>query len=107
VWRIVTHDSGDSKPFNPLTDPVPPRPDGPAPFFLKPSELPLLSQSTQLHGTPLYAALLDDQEDACRVIIRAGGRLSAEEARNPAAAAALKLLFERNRDLRPSYDKDR
>jgi len=56
VWRIVTHDRGDSKPFNPLTDQLPPRSDGPAPFFLKENETPLLNQGTRLHGTPLYAA---------------------------------------------------
>src|ERR1022692_336418 len=40
VWRIVTHDSGDSKPFNPLTDKLPPRSDGPVAFRLKENEMP-------------------------------------------------------------------
>jgi len=105
VWRIVTHDRGDSKPFNPLTDKLPPRRDGPAPFALKEDEIPLLNRPTRLHGTPLYAALLDNARDACSVIIQAGGRLSAEEVRDAAAAAALQGVFERDPDLRVAYAK--
>ena len=77
VWRIVTHDRGDSKPFNPLTDKFPPRREGPAPFVVKESEMQLLNRPTRLHGTPLYAALLMDDSDALSVIIKVGGRLSA------------------------------
>jgi hypothetical protein len=60
-----------------------------------------------LHGTPLYAALLDNAADACSVIIKAGGRLSADEERDPAEAAALQGVFERDRDLRFAYTKAR
>jgi hypothetical protein len=105
VWRIVTHDRDDPKPFNPLTDPLPPRRDGPAPFFLKEGEVALVNRSTRLHGTPLYAALLDNAGDVCSVIIKAGGRLSAEEERDPAPAAALQGVFERDPDLRAAYTK--
>jgi hypothetical protein len=104
AWRIVTHDRGDSKPFNPLTDKLPPRRDGPAPFTLKEGEIPLLNRPTRLHGTPLYAALLDHARD-CSVIVKAGGRLSAEEQRDPAAVAALQSVFERDPDLRVAYWK--
>jgi hypothetical protein len=107
VWRIVTHDRGDSKPFNPLTDKLPPRRDGSAPFNLKEDEMPLLNRSTRLHGTPLYAALLDNARDACNAIIKAGGRLSADEQRDPAASAALQGVFERDPDLRAFYSKPR
>jgi hypothetical protein len=99
VWRIVTHDRGDSKPFNPLTDPLPPRRDSPAPFFLKEDEMPLLNRSTRLHGTPLYAALLDNATDVCSVIIKAGGRLSADEERDPAATAALQSVKSHDRSV--------
>jgi len=103
VWRIVTHEPADSKPFNALTDPLPPR--GPVVFRLKTDEMPLLNRSTRLHGTPLYAALLDNAADVCSVIIRAGGRLSAEEERDQAAAAALQAIFERDGGLRLAYTK--
>jgi hypothetical protein len=105
VWRIVTHNRGDSKPFNPLTDKLPERLDGTAPFLLKDDEIPLLNRPTMVHGTPLYAALLDHAQDVCTVIIKAGGRLSAEEERDPAAAAALRGIFERDPDLRVVYNK--
>ena len=107
VWRIIKHDRGDSKPFNPLTDKLPPRRDGPAPFLLREDEMPLLNRSTRLHGTPLYAALLDNARDVCSVLIKAGGRLSADEERDPAAAAALQSVFERDGDLRSAYSKPR
>jgi hypothetical protein len=55
----------------------------------------------------LYSALLDPSRDACGVIIKAGGRLSAEEERDPAAVAALQDLFERDPDLRAAYPKAR
>lgn len=105
VGRIVTHNRGESKPFNPLTDKLPPIRDGPAPFVLKEDEKTLLNQPTRVHGTPLYAALLDNAQDVCVVIIKAGGRLSAEEERNPAATAALQAAFERDPDLRVAYNK--
>jgi hypothetical protein len=107
VWRIVTHERADSKPFNALTDPLPPRRDGPAAFRLKTDEMPLVNRGTRLHGTPLYAALLDNAADVCSVIIRAGGSLSAEEERDPAAAAALEKVFERDGGLRLAYTRVR
>ena len=73
VWRIVTHTGG-------------------SPFSIRPNELPLLNRATTLHGTPLYAALLDNRPDICHAIINAGGRLSASEQSDPAAAAALQSL---------------
>jgi hypothetical protein len=103
VWRIVTHDRGDSTRFNPLTDKLPPRRDGPAAFVLKEDEIPLLNRSTRLHGTPLYAALLDNAIDVCSVIIKAGGRLSAEEEHDAAAMAALQDVFEREPGVRLAY----
>jgi hypothetical protein len=100
VWRIVTHDRGPSKPFNPFTDRLPPT--TPA-FSLNAGELPLVNRATTLHGTPLYASLLDDAPDVSAAIITAGGRLSSEEDRDPAAAAALRSLFEREPRLRAVY----
>jgi hypothetical protein len=109
VWRIVTHDRGDSIPFNPFTDKLPPRRDGPArfllSFLLKEDEVPILNRATRLHGTPLYAALLDNAIDTCSVTINAGGRLSAEEEHDPAATAALQDVFEREPDLRLAYSE--
>jgi hypothetical protein len=107
VWRIVTHDRGPTKPFNPFTDKIPERSDTPPPFLLKESDIPLLSRATGLHGTPLYAALLDNANDVCAVIIKAGGRLSADEERDPAASAALQAVFERAPDLRSAYHSTR
>jgi hypothetical protein len=107
VWRIVTHNRGESKPFNPLTDQLPPRSDTPPPFVLKTSEVALLNRATQLHGTPLYAALLDNEPDVCGVIITAGGKLSAGEESDVAPASALRSLFERNPALKTAYDKAR
>jgi len=103
VWRIVTHQRGDSILFNPFTDKLPPRRDGPARFLLREDEVPLLNRATRLHGTPLYAALLDNSINVCSVIINAGGRLSAEEEHDPAAMAALQEVFEREADLRLVY----
>jgi len=103
VWRIVTHDRGDSSLFNPFTDKFPLPRDGPAGFLLKEDEVPLLNRATRLHGTPLYAALLDDAMDVCSVIIHAGGRLSAKEQHDPAAMAALQNVFERSADLLLAY----
>lgn len=107
VWRIVTHDRGPTKPFNPFTDKIPERSDIPPPFLLKESEIPLLNRATGLHGTPLYAALLDNANDVCAVIIKSGGRLSPDEERDPAASAALQAVFERAPDLRVAYHSTR
>ena len=107
VWRIVRHDRDDSKPFNPFTDKFPERSDTPAPFLVKEAEIPLLNRTTRLHGTPLYAALVDNANDVCGVIIKAGGRLSADEERDPAASGALQAVFERNPDLRATYNLTR
>jgi hypothetical protein len=108
VWRIVTHDRGsEPKPFNPLTDQLPPRSDTPPPFILRSSDHALLNRATDLHGTPLYAALLDNAPDVCAVIVTAGGRLSATEERDPGAAAALRNLLDRDPDLKSAYDKAR
>jgi hypothetical protein len=104
VWRIVTHDRGDSMRFNPFTDKLPPRRDRPAGFLLKEDEIPLLNRATRLHGTPLYAALLDNAIDVCSVIIRAGGRLSPEEEHDSASMAALEDVFAREVDLRLVYN---
>jgi hypothetical protein len=92
VWRIVTHNRGPSKPFNPLTDPIPERSSSPAPFVLTDSDTALLNRSTQLHGTPLYAALLDNATDLCAVLLKAGAQLSPEEQKDPAATTALRYL---------------
>ena len=60
-------------------------------------------KTARMHGTPLYAALLDNAMDVCSAVVNAGGRLSAEEERDPAAAAALQDVFERDADLRLTY----
>jgi hypothetical protein len=101
VWRIVTHDRGEPRPFNPFSDQLP---RSAQPFTLKPGELSLLNRATEVHGTPLYAALLDDSQEVCRAIITAGGRLSVEEARDAAAVAALEKLFQRDASLRAAYN---
>ena len=103
VWRIVTHNRGESKPFDPLKDPFPSRRDGPEPFVLKDSEIALLNRTTRVHGTPLYAALLDNATDVCRVIIKAGGRLSGEEERDPSASSALHSVLQSDAGLRAAY----
>jgi len=103
VWRIVTYAGASSEPFHPLTDGLPPRPDVRLPFVLEEDEIPLLNRPTRLHGTPLYAALLVNARDVGKVIIKTGGRLSAEEEHDPAAAAALENLFHGNGDLRLAY----
>lgn len=105
VWRIVRHDRGDSKPWNPLTEPLPPRNDTPAPFVIRPSETELVNRPTRLHGTPLYAALLDNAPDVSTVIIKAGGRLSQEEEHDPGASSALNALFEHTPELRTEYNR--
>jgi hypothetical protein len=107
VWRIVRHDRGDSKPWNPLTEPLPPRNDTPVPFIIRTSETELVNRTTRLHGTPLYAALLDNAPDVCAVLIKAGGRLSPEEEHDPGAASALRALFEHTPDLQTDYDRRR
>ena len=44
-----------------------------------------------------------DARDAYRKIILAGGRLSAEESRDPTAVEALQIVFERSPDLQRAY----
>lgn len=105
VWRIVTHKRGRSKPFNPLTDTLPRDAGGRPPFSLARDEMPLLNRPTRLHGTPLYAALLDHADEVCAVIVNSGGRLSQIEERDAAAAFALQRLFERVPGLRAAYTK--
>ena len=103
VWRIVTHNRGESKPFDPLKDPIPSRSDVPEPFVLKESEIALLNRTTRFHGTPLYAALLDDATGTCIVLIKAGARLSAEEERDAEASAALHRVLQGDPALRTAY----
>ena len=105
VWRIVTHSRGESKPWDPLHEPYPSRRDGPEPFVVRPAEFAMLNRPTRLHGTPLYAALLDNADDVCTVIVNSGGRLSAQEQNDPAASAALQSVFERNAALRSRYNQ--
>jgi hypothetical protein len=88
VWRILTR-----------------KRDGVTLFSLQRDEMPLLNKSTSLHGTPLYAALLQDGPDATEELIKAGARLSPDEERDPAAAAALSRTFERSPELRRVYQK--
>ena len=88
VWRILTR-----------------RRDGVTLFTVHQDELPLLNRPTALHGTPLYAALLQDAPDAYTAIIKAGGRLSSDEERDPAAAAALEKVLARDFDLKRTYAK--
>ncbi len=106
VWRIVTHDRG-AKPFDPFTDKFPERSGTPPPFLVKATDIPLLNRTTRLHGTPLYAALLDSANDVCSVIVKTGGRLSLDEERDPAASAALQAVFERAPELRATYNLTR
>lgn len=102
VWRIVTHDRGPSKPFRPLVDTLP-RPGTEPAFVIRGDEAALLNRATQLHGTPLYAALLDKAADVAGVVIRAGGRLSAGEEQDAAVTAALRSFFEQNPELEGVY----
>jgi hypothetical protein len=90
VWRILTR-----------------KRDGTTLFKLRKDEIPLLDTSTQLHGTPLYAALLQDGPDAYRELIEAGARLSPEEQRDTAAAGSLARVFEHDEDLRYAYRRAR
>jgi hypothetical protein len=89
VWRILTR-----------------KRDGVTPFFIRKEEIPLVNVSTELHGTPLYAALLQDGPDAYTEVIRAGGRLSAEEEKDPATQAALAKVLATG-GLRSEYEKAR
>jgi hypothetical protein len=107
VWRIVTHNRSEPKPWDPLHDPLPPRRDGPEPFVVRPAEFAMLNRPTRLHGTPLYAALLDNAADVCAVVITSGGRLSAQEQSDRAASAALQSVFERNAGLQSRYNQAR
>ena len=92
VWRIVTH-GGDPRPFRALTDKWPPVGNGSLPFDLKEEDLALLNRPTRLHGTPLYASLLDNAFDVSVVLIKAGGRLSAGEEQDISSSRALHDLF--------------
>jgi hypothetical protein len=85
VWRILTRQRGREL------------------FTIRTEEIPFLNQGTQLHGTPLYAALLADAPDVFRELINAGARLSEDEEREPAAAASLEKMFERAPELRIVY----
>jgi hypothetical protein len=90
VWRILTR-----------------KRDGVTIFTLQPEDKPLLNTSTKLHGTPLYAALLQDAPDAISAVVNAGGRLSASEERDPAASAALQHVLAKDASVRWSYGRAR
>jgi hypothetical protein len=87
VWRILTR-----------------RRDGVTPFVTRNKELPLVNVSTELHGTPLYAALLPDAPDAYTEVIEAGGRLSAQEKKDLATRQALQRALNTHK-LRSEYEK--
>ena len=88
VWRILTRQR-----------------DGVTLFMLRPDERPLLNQPTKLHGTPLYAALLEDAPDAETELIKAGAHLSPEEERDPAASATLQRILTNDLELQRAYSK--
>jgi hypothetical protein len=73
VWRIRNREVQSRHPFTLLED-----------------EVPLLNTPTRRYGTPLWAALSNMDEALAVNLIEAGARLSPEEARDPAGAAALK-----------------
>ena len=74
-------------------------------FMLQLDELPLLNQPTKLHGTPLYAAMLEDGPDAITELIKAGAHLSPEEERDPAASATLQRILSNDSELQRAYSK--
>src|SRR5579872_1203762 len=88
VWRIITR-----------------KRDGTNLFLLRKEEIPLLNTPTELHGTPLYAALLEDAPDAYRELIKAGGRLSASEEQDPAAQASLQRVLQSDFELKTQYGR--
>ena len=88
VWRILTR-----------------KRDGVTLFMLRPDEMPLLNQPTKLHGTPLYAALLEDGPDAWTELIKAGAHLSPEEESDPAASASLMKILSSDLELHRAYAK--
>jgi hypothetical protein len=88
VWRILTRQR-----------------DGMTLFTLHPDEIPLLNQPTKLHGTPLYAALLEDGPDAWTALIKAGAHLSPEEESDPAASASLQHILSNDLELQRAYSK--
>jgi len=88
VWRILTR-----------------KRDGVTLFSLHKDEIPLLNKSTELHGTPLYAALTEDGRDAYAELINAGARLSREEERDVAASQALSRAFGIFPELQSAYEK--
>jgi hypothetical protein len=76
-------------------------------FLLEKDDLPLLNKTTQLHGTPLHAAMLVRMEGLYSELIEAGARLSEAEERDSASAAALGRMLEFNPALRQAYTKPR
>jgi hypothetical protein len=89
VWRILTRTR-----------------NGATLFSLRDEEGPLLNKRTALHGTPLYAALLQVAPDLYPTLIRAGARLSASEESNPAVAAAFARACAQGPELRCLLQKE-
>jgi hypothetical protein len=81
--------------------------DGTTLFSLRQEEFALLNKSTTLHGTPLYAALVQDAPDACLELVRARAHLSPEEQSDPAVKAALMRISERDLEFRRAYESTR
>jgi hypothetical protein len=88
VWRILTRQR-----------------DGVTLFMLRPDERSLLNQPTKLHGTPLFAAMLEDGPDAITELIKAGAHLSPEEESDPAASASLMRILSNDLELKNAYLK--
>jgi len=92
VWRILkTADPRDSDARNGILP------------TLQPADAPLLNKATQLHGTPLYAALLVGSRLA-GTLIEAGARLAPAESTDPAAMLSLGKLFQDQPHLREVYE---
>jgi hypothetical protein len=70
---------------------------------LQPADAPLLNKATQLHGTPLYAALMVGSRLA-GTLIEAGARLSPAECTDPAAMLSLGKLFQDQPHLQEAYE---
>jgi hypothetical protein len=88
VWKIVVRKSNDTDQFT-----------------INGDELRLINKPTRLHGTPLYAALVTGGYYIFPGLIKAGARLSTSEERDPAAARALKEMFEKRPELRGTYGR--
>jgi hypothetical protein len=88
VWRILTRKRGTGETFT-----------------VRPDEIPFLNENTEIHGTPLYAAFIDDGYDLYTPLIEAGARLSKEEEDDAAAARALEDAFRRFPGLQRKYGK--